>query len=108
MQPIEIQVQKAQKTVRIQWENGEEKRYSFSALRTHCPCADCRVERERNARGGQLQIPLRMNDWTDLDRVELVGNYALRIYWKDGHQHGIYSWDVLYGIPSKPSEEKES
>lgn len=107
MQPVEIQIQKAQKTVRIKWENGEVKSYDFSALRSHCPCADCKVEREKQARSGQMQIPLRMNDWAELDRVELVGNYALRIFWKDGHHHGIYAWDFLYNLPARIAEEKE-
>jgi len=107
VQPTEIQVQKASKTVRISWENGEEKVYSFSALRTHCPCADCKVERDQLAQGGHFQIPLKMNDWAVLDRVELVGNYALRIIWKDGHRHGLYSWDTLYAIPSRAAVDKE-
>ena len=112
MQPTDIRVQKTKKQVRIRWENGEEKLYSFSTLRSHCPCADCEVDREKpsDLPDGQiaLQIPLKPADWDELVRVELVGNYALRIYWKDGHHQGIYSWDTLYDLPSRmePQEEK--
>lgn len=31
----------------------------------------------------------------EVDKIELVGNYAIQIYWKDGYDYGIYSWDVL-------------
>jgi DUF971 family protein len=27
--------------------------------------------------------------------VAMVGNYAIRFHWNDGHQHGIFSWDYL-------------
>ena len=27
--------------------------------------------------------------------AELVGNYAIRIDWSDGHSSGIYSWAFL-------------
>jgi DUF971 family protein len=30
--------------------------------------------------------------------VEPVGNYALRIYWNDGHSSGIYSWEHLRNL----------
>jgi DUF971 family protein len=27
--------------------------------------------------------------------MELVGNYALQLWWDDGHNTGIYTWDYL-------------
>ncbi len=27
--------------------------------------------------------------------MERVGNYALQLVWKDGHNYGIYSWELL-------------
>ena len=27
--------------------------------------------------------------------IKTVGNYAINIIWKDGHNDGIYSWDFL-------------
>lgn len=34
----------------------------------------------------------------DLVRIQAVGNYAIQADWKDGHNTGIYSWDILRGI----------
>jgi len=31
----------------------------------------------------------------EIEKIETVGNYAISIKWKDGHDHGIYSWDLL-------------
>lgn len=32
------------------------------------------------------------------ERVELVGRYALQIFWNDSHSTGIYSFDYLRGL----------
>jgi len=31
-------------------------------------------------------------------KAELVGRYALQIYWSDGHSSGIYTFDYLRGL----------
>lgn len=34
----------------------------------------------------------------DLANIQAVGNYAIQAEWKDGHNTGIYSWEILRGI----------
>jgi DUF971 family protein len=34
------------------------------------------------------------------ERAELVGRYALQIFWNDGHSTGIYSFDYLRSLCS--------
>lgn len=34
----------------------------------------------------------------DLANIQAVGNYAIQADWKDGHNTGIYSWDILRGV----------
>lgn len=31
----------------------------------------------------------------EVEKIELVGQYALQITWKDGYDYGIYSWELL-------------
>jgi len=31
-------------------------------------------------------------------KAELVGRYALQIYWSDGHSSGIYTFDYLRNL----------
>ena len=33
-----------------------------------------------------------------ISRVEAVGNYAIRLYFDDGHSSGIYSWEYLHEL----------
>jgi len=30
--------------------------------------------------------------------IRLVGQYAAQLYWADGHNTGIYTWDRLLGM----------
>ena len=36
--------------------------------------------------------------------VEPVGNYAVQLAFSDGHNTGIYSWDILYDYGVKQDE----
>ena len=33
-----------------------------------------------------------------IDKLEPVGNYAVRIVFDDGHDTGLYSWEHLYSL----------
>jgi DUF971 family protein len=33
-----------------------------------------------------------------INNIERVGNYAVRLIFSDGHDTGIYSWDVLHRL----------
>jgi DUF971 family protein len=33
-----------------------------------------------------------------ISSIEPVGNYALRLFFDDGHNTGLYSWSVLYQL----------
>ena len=37
-------------------------------------------------------------------RIEPVGNYAIQLYFTDGHDTGIYSWTLLYEYGMKQEE----
>ena len=32
----------------------------------------------------------------NISRIEPVGTYAVQLYFSDGHDTGIYSWELLY------------
>jgi DUF971 family protein len=53
-----------------------------------------------------LEIPLVNKASTELDRVEKVGNYAIQLFWKDGHSFGIYTWHYLRELCMQLIEER--
>jgi ATP-binding protein involved in chromosome partitioning len=60
-------------------------------LRLACPCAVCHEEMT----GRPLLDPASVSDDIMLLKVSLVGAYAIRIDWSDGHSTGLYTYDHL-------------
>ncbi len=73
--------------MRVRWEDGHQGFYPYELLRGHCPCATCQGHFQPSA--------FHVVKGAVLERVELVGNYALGMRWIDGHDTGIYSFRKL-------------
>lgn len=69
----------------------------LSDLRDACPCAYCTGEEIMGQKvfAGMKTFAPGMNE---LKALTPVGNYAVQATWGDGHDSGIYSWDVLRNI----------
>lgn len=90
----------------VHWRDGRISFYPLTHLRRMSPSAEARELREELARNPLAVLPtgsLRSGPLTARG-AELVGNYALRIEFSDGHSTGIYSWEYLRSIdPNAPS-----
>jgi DUF971 family protein len=109
VRPKRITISRSKGTLQVDWNDGESCEYSLGELRAACPCAECQGSHEGTSPPSSteiLEIPVIDTRSTELDRVEQVGNYALQLYWKDGHSYGIYSWEYLRMLSSM--KEKES
>jgi DUF971 family protein len=85
----------------IAWKDGHQSQYSFAWLRDACPCAMCNEEREKAGREpGESPktapgaLPM-FKAAAKPNCVEPTGKYAIRFYWNDSHDLGIYSWTFL-------------
>lgn len=96
------------------WGDGHRSAYPFPALRSECPCAGCRAEREA-ARGNPFHVLTHGTSpaATRLVGLEPVGQYGIRLVWGDGHQAGIYTFEHLREIcpceacrAVRPADEK--
>jgi DUF971 family protein len=98
--PAKVDISKSQ-GVTIDWEDGHASQYSCSFLRDHCPCATCSNAHgtSQPQAGTQSSNPFVMYQARPRMRdVEMVGRYAVRIVWNDGHDTGLYSWTLLREI----------
>lgn len=100
--PEHIAISKS-RGIEIDWPDGSHSSFPLELLRRECPCATC-----TGAHGTPPQKwepdtnPLRMfTAKLKMDSVEAVGSYAIRIYWNDGHNAGIYSYAHLHSLASK-------
>src|SRR3954470_15716130 len=91
---------KRDKQLEIDWQDGRKSVYPLSLLRSMCPCATCKEQREEQAQKKSRLNILPGNYSAPLTALhaELVGNYALRIDWSDNHRSGIYSFRYLRDI----------
>lgn len=101
-EPDHIAVSKS-KGITIEWKDGHQSVYPLAWLRDQCPCATCTgahgTEPQRTNYSQPQANPFQMyKPAPKMLGVEPVGHYAIRIQWNDGHNTGIYSWDVFRRI----------
>lgn len=74
--------------VTVVWADGHMTRSALTELRGRCPCALC-TEKRRAGVGPTLPATLRVTG------AELVGAWGLALAWSDGHNTGVYRWELL-------------
>ena len=100
--PEHIAISKS-KGIQIDWKDRHHSEYGLEYLRDKCPCAQCTGSHGTPPRQPQADNPLKMyQPRLKMLSVEPVGNYAIRINWSDGHNHGIYSYEHLRHICQCP------
>ncbi|OHC66828.1 MAG: hypothetical protein A2040_13380 [Rhodocyclales bacterium GWA2_65_19] len=90
--PTEITLHKKSRLLELKFDDGSHYQLPAEFLRVWSPSAEVRGHGP-----GQetLQTGKRNVEITALDAV---GNYAVQPTFSDGHNSGIYSWDLLYHL----------
>lgn len=104
-EPVDIRYDNARQRLEISWADGQESAYAYEFLRWHCPCAQCAGEM---GMPGELQFveSLRPEQY-QLGSIELVGHYALRPTWRDGHDTGLFAFDRLREMTDEAAADLE-
>ena len=92
MTPIKIQLHKQSRTLELGYTVGESFTLSAELLRVHSPSAEVKGHGP-----GQEILQFGKAD-VAINSVAAAGNYALQIYFDDGHDSGIYTWNYLYEL----------
>jgi DUF971 family protein len=68
--------------------------YNLSAeyLRVYSPSAEVR------GHGAGQEVLQTHKEQVGINQIEPTGNYALKIYFDDGHDSGLFTWDYLYDL----------
>ncbi len=85
----------------VTWSDGTVTEYPIEYLRRMSPSADARHLREQMTKNPLTVLPASAagsGGPLRAEGAELVGNYAVRIRFSDGHDTGLYSWDYLWQI----------
>lgn len=77
---------------------------SFSDGKTfHLPCEFLRVyspSAEVSGHGPGQEVLQTGKSMVSIQKIVPVGNYAIQLYFTDGHNTGLYSWDLLHRFGS--------
>ncbi len=86
----EIKLQRQSRLLHISFADGKTFQIPCEFLRVYSPSAEVRGHSP-----GQEVLQTGKKD-VNIDHIEPVGNYAIQLNFSDGHNTGLYSWDLLY------------
>ncbi len=90
--PNEIKLHQKSRRLELIYDHGESYSLDFEYLRVYTPSAEARGHGpgQETLQTGKREV--------DIERIEPVGTYALRLHFSDGHDSGLYSWDLLHNL----------
>ena len=79
----------------VSFSDNSEAIVNLKTLRERCPCASCAGETD--ALGNLYKGPEQklMESSYQINGIQSVGYYGIRPFWKDGHNTGIYTGEML-------------
>ncbi len=88
--PTEINLHQKSRELEIAFEDGSRFHFASEFLRVYSPSAEVRghAPGEETLQVGKENV--------NIKTLEPVGNYAVKIVFTDGHDSGIFSWDLFY------------
>lgn len=90
-QPTGLNAIRREHVVEITWGPDHIGRYPNKLLRTFCGCAQCVDEMT----GRRILNPDSIQEDIEITDMQLVGNYAVKFSFSDGHDTGIATWEHL-------------
>ena len=93
--PSAIKLRRKSRVLEVTYADGARHELPCEYLRVFSPSAE--------VRGHGLEEPMLVGGKraVNVARVEPVGQYAVRLVFDDGHDTGLYSWDVLHALGSE-------
>ena len=96
--PQSITVHNKSKVLEVGFSDGATFRIPFELMRIYSPSAEV----QGHGPGQEILQTGKRN--VGLLELESVGNYAVKPVFTDGHESGIFSWNLLYELGQKQDE----
>jgi DUF971 family protein len=96
--PSDLKLKRAEQQLVIRWQDGHQSELSAATLRQNCPCATCRTEREKRTDTSLPMLSAAAAANVRLTGAELMGQYAIKLIWSDGHDTGIFEYRFLRSL----------
>lgn len=90
--PVELRYRRADRILTVTFDDGAAFELPAEYLRVESPSA------EVQGHGAATKIIVAGKKNVAIDKIEPVGNYAVRLTFDDGHDTGLFSWDYLHQL----------
>lgn len=90
--PTEIKLHQKSRILDIAFSDGKTFQFHCEFLRVYSPSA------EVSGHGPGQEVLQTGKKMVSIVKIEPVGNYAIQLNFTDGHNTGLYSWDLLYNF----------
>jgi DUF971 family protein len=91
-QPTEIKLHRRSRELEIAFADGKRFHLPAELLRVYSPSAEVK------GHGPGQEVLQVGKEAVAIDRIEPVGQYAVRLCFDDGHDTGLYDWRLLYEL----------
>ncbi|MDX1251844.1 MAG: DUF971 domain-containing protein [Gammaproteobacteria bacterium] len=90
--PTDIRLHQKSRMLELFFDDGAHFSLPCEYLRVYSPSAEVR------GHGPGQEVLQVGKENVNITAIEPVGNYAVRLVFDDGHNTGLYSWNVLYNL----------
>ncbi len=96
--PSEIRLHQKSRVLEIAFDDGARFELPCELLRVYSPSAEVR------GHGPGQEVLQVGKEHVNIKGIEPVGTYAVKLVFDDGHDSGLYSWDLLYRLGARREE----
>ena len=98
LQPTGITLHQKSRVLEVSFADGNSFRLPCEFLRVYSPSAEVR------GHGPGQEVLQTGKKNVNITHIEPTGSYAVQLSFSDGHDTGIYSWDLLYDYGMRQDE----
>ena len=96
--PQALTVHGASRVLEVAYSDGKTFRIPFELLRVYSPSA------EVQGHGPGQEVLQTGKREVGIDNIEQVGNYAIKPFFSDGHESGLFTWEYLYQLGNQQDD----
>lgn len=90
--PTDINLHQKSRVLEVAFDDGSRFRLPCEYLRVYSPSAEVR------GHGPGQEILQVGKEGINITAIDPVGTYAVKLHFDDGHNTGLYSWNLLYEL----------
>lgn len=96
--PTDIRLHQKSRVLEIAFDDGAGFRLPCELLRVYSPSAEVR------GHGPGQEVLQIGKENVNIRAIEPVGSYAVKLVFDDGHDTGLYTWELLYKLGARQDE----